>query len=250
LAPALVTVTRMPIVLATAVLAAAAAGGFAQRISGLGFSLIAAPSLALAAGPHDGVALTNLLAIVVALAVFAASAKHLDTAKATVLVPAGLIGVAPGTIAFWLLPAGPLQITVGAVTGLGLAALAIARPVPATPRPLTTAAAGFASGITTAVAGAGGPALTIYAVATGWPQPQFAATGQVSYATQAAAALAIKGLPPIPATLIGAAIAAALGGVGTAHLLAHRINAGHARRAAIGIATLAAALTMIHGILS
>ncbi len=245
-----VTVTLMPTALAAAVITAAVAGGFAQRISGLGFALIAAPSLALAVGPREGVALANLLAMVVALTVFATSARNFDTAKARVLVPAGLVGVVPGTIAFWLLPAGPLQITVGAVTGLGLAAVAVARRLRAAPRPITTAAAGFASGITTAVAGAGGPALTIYAVATDWSQPQFAATAQVSYATQAAAALAIKGIPPIPGAWLGAAIAAALGGVTAAHLLAHRINAVHARRAAISIAALATALTVIHGILA
>jgi uncharacterized membrane protein YfcA len=246
----LITVARMPIVLAAAVITAAAAGGFAQRLSGLGFSLIAAPSLTLAAGPREAVALTNLLAMVVALAVFATSGRAFDTTKATVLIPAGLIGVAPGTIAFWLLPAGPLEITVGAVTGLGLAAVAIARNLRAAPRPITTAAAGLASGFTTAVAGAGGPALTIYAVATGWPQSPFAATSQISYATQAAAALAIKGIPPIPVTWLGAAIAAALGGVAAAHLLAHSINAVRARRAAMIIAALATSLIVIHGILS
>jgi hypothetical protein len=34
---------------------AAGAGAFVQRLSGIGFSLIAAPSLALVTGPRDGV---------------------------------------------------------------------------------------------------------------------------------------------------------------------------------------------------
>lgn len=200
--------------------------------------------------PRHGVALTNLLAIVVGLAIFAISARHLDTAKARILIPTGLIGVAPGTIAFNLLPANSLQIAVGAVTGLGLAAVAIARRLRAAPGLASTSCAGLASGFSSAVAGAGGPPLTIYAVATDWPQSQFAATAQINYAIQGAAALAIKGIPAIPLTWLIAAIAAALGGVAAAHLLAHRINSAHARRAAIAIAIVAAVITTIHGILS
>jgi hypothetical protein len=242
---------HMTIVPVAAVILAAAAGGFAQRASGLGFSLIVAPSLALAAGPRDGVALTNLLSMAVALAVFATSARHLDTARCAVLIPAGLAGVIPGTIVFSLLPVAPLQVTVGAVTGLGLAAVAIAGGrLRAAPRPATTAAAGLASGFTTAVAGAGGPPLTIYAIATDWPQPQFAATAQVSYALAAAAALGLKGIPAVPVSWLAAALAAAVGGVAAAHLLAPRIDAGHARRAAIAVAALAAALTLARGIAS
>jgi uncharacterized membrane protein YfcA len=114
----------------------------------------------------------------------------------------------------------------------------------------STAAAGLTSGFTTAVGGAGGPALTIYAIATRWPQPQFAATGQISYAVQAAAALALKGGPRLPFPWLGGLIAAALAGLTCAHLIAHRVNPARARRAAIVIAALASAATVIHGVIS
>lgn len=241
----------MTIVPAIAVIAAAATGGFTQRASGLGFSLIVAPILALAVGPREGIALANLLAVTVALAVFATSARNLDAAKSAILVPAGLVGAIPGTVVFRLLPAGPLQVAVGTVTGLGLVTAAIARRrLRAAPRLATTAAAGLASGFTSAVAGAGGPPLTIYAIATDWPQPQFAATGQISYAIQAATALGLNGIPPIPVAWLGAAIAAAIAGIMTAHLLASRIDAGRARHAAIAIATVATALTLARGVSS
>ena len=239
----------MPIVLTFAVLGVAVLGGFAQRASGMGASLIASPLLALAVGPRTGVAVTNLLGIVVALAVLATSARRLDIPKAKILVPAGLIGVLPGTIAFHLLPENWLQVTVGAVTALGLASVSIARRLRATPTPARTAAAGLASGVSSAVAGAGGPPLAIYAVATDWPQAQFAATCQISFALQAAAALAVKGMPALPISLLGGAIAATLAGVAAAHLLSGRINAAHARRAAIVIAAVATALTTVHAVI-
>jgi uncharacterized protein len=238
----------MPIDLTVAVVGAAVVGGFAQRASGLGFSLIAAPLLALAVGPHAGVAVTNLLAMAVALAVLATSSRRLDIRRARILVPVGLIGVVPGTVAFDLLPANWLQVTVGAVTGLGLAAVSIARRLRAAPSLATTTVAGLTSGFSSAVAGAGGPPLVIYAIATDWPQPQFAATGQIAYALQAATALAIKGVPSLPLLWLSAAIAAALSGVAAAHLLASRINTAHARRAAIATAALATALATIHAI--
>lgn len=244
----LAIVGRMPIDLTVAVIGVAVVGGFAQRVSGLGFSLIAAPSLALAVGPRAGVAVTNLLAMAVALAVLATSSRPLDIRRARILVPAGLIGVVPGTIAFYLLPANWLQVTVRAVTGLGLAAVSIARRLRAAPSLATTTVAGLASGFSSAVAGAGGPPLVIYAIATDWPQPQFAATGQIAYALQAATALAIKGVPSLPLLWLSAAIAATLSGVAAAHLLASRINTAHARRAAIVTAALATALATIHAI--
>jgi uncharacterized membrane protein YfcA len=233
----------------TAVVAAVFAGAALQRLSGIGFSLLAAPALALISGPHGGVTLTNLLAVVVALTVFATSAWRVDRARALILLPAGLIGVLPGTVLSRLLPAGPLQIAVGAVTAAGLAAVLLAPRLRAEAHPVTTGCAGLASGFSSAAAGAGGPALTVYAVATGWPQPEFAATGQLSYATQGAAALALKGLPPVPAAWLGAAVAAVLCGLLAGHLAAHRIDGARARRVTIIIAGLAAVATVVKGLL-
>lgn len=238
----------MPVLLTAAVVAVAAVGGFAQGASGLGFSLIAAPSLALAVGSRTGVTLVNLLATLVALAVLAGSARRLDLARARILIPAGLAGVIPGTIAFYALPASWLQVAVGALTGLGLVAVSAARRLRARPRPATTAAAGLASGFSSAVTGAGGPPLALYAVATGWPQPQFAATAQVAYALQGAVALAVKGFPPVPLPWLGAAAVAALAGVTAAHLLARRVSAAHARRAAVIIAAAATVAATAQGI--
>lgn len=239
----------MSVLLVCDVMVTTAAGAIAQRVSGLGFSLIAAPALALAVGPREGVALTNLLAIVVAVAVFATCARNLDTARGAVLILAGLVGVVPGTIVFQLLPANWLEVAVGMVTGLGLAAVSLPR-LRAAPRLPISAAAGLASGFTSAVGGAGGPALTIYAIATEWPQPQFAATAQICYAVLAAAALAAKGIPHLPVSLLGGTIAAALAGLACGHLLAHRINATRARRGAIILAALATVATVIYGIIA
>lgn len=233
-----------------AVAAAVFAGAVLQRFSGIGFSLVAAPALALISGPRSGVTLTNLLAIVVALVVFITSAGRVDRAKALILIPAGLIGVLPGTVMFRLLPPGQLQVAVGTITALGLAAVLLAPRLRAGAGPVTTGCAGLASGFSAAAAGAGGPALTVYAVATSWPQPEFVATGQLSYATQGAAALAIKGFPSFPSAWLCTAAAAVLCGLLAGHLAGGRIDGARARRAAVVIAGLAALATVVKGLLS
>ncbi len=233
-----------------AVAAAVFAAAVFQRLSGIGFSLVAAPVLALISGPRSGVTLTNLLAIVVALVVFATSARRVDRAKALILIPAGLIGVLPGTVLLRLLPPGQLQVAVGTFTALGLAAVLLAPRLRAGAGPVTTGCAGLASGFSAAAAGAGGPALTVYAVATSWPQPEFVATGQLSYATQGAAALAIKGFPSFPSAWLGATAAAVLCGLLAGHLAGRRVDGARARRAAVAIAGLAALATVVKGLLS
>jgi hypothetical protein len=100
------------------------------------------------------------------------------------------------------------------------------------------------------VAGAGGPALTVYAVATDWPQSSFAATAQISFAIQAAAAIGIKGIPALPVGWLSVAVAAAIGGLTAGHLLERRINATRTRRAAIAVAALATAVAVVGGILT
>jgi uncharacterized membrane protein YfcA len=251
--------------LIVAVAAAVFTGAACQRLSGIGFSLVAAPVLALISGPRNGVALTNLLAVVVALIVFTTSARRVDKSRALILIPAGLLGVLPGTLLFRLLTPGQLQVAVGTITAAGLAAVLIsarfrARRVPESgqpapewhggERPAATGVAGLASGFSAAAAGAGGPALTVYAVATGWPQPEFVATGQLSYMTQGAAALAAKGLPAVPGNWLAVAVAAVLCGLLAGQLAARRIDAARARRAAVVIAALAAMATVARGLLS
>jgi len=107
---------------------------------------------------------------------------------------------------------------------------------------------GAVSGFTTAIAGAGGPALTVYAVATDWPQPRFASTSQLSYATQAAAALAVKGPPRLTVAVLGTALAAVLCGLVAGQLATARITGPRARRAAICLAGLATLVTVLRGL--
>ena len=237
----------MPLDLSIVTDAAVLVGALVQRLTGIGFSLIVAPALTLAIGPSAGVGLTNLLTLLVAFAVLATSACQVDLSRSLLLVPAGLMGVLPGAILASLLPARPLQVAVGAVTGLGLLVVVAAPRLRVRPSRAVTIWAGAGSGLTTALAGAGGPALTVYAVATHWPQQEFIATGQLNYAIQAAVALAIKGPPSFPAAWFPGAAAAILAGLAAGAYLASRTSGDRSRQAAIVLAGLAALAAVIAG---
>jgi uncharacterized membrane protein YfcA len=237
----------MPLGLSVVTDAAVLVGALAQRLTGIGFSLIVAPALTLAIGPSAGVDLTNLLTLPVAFAVLITSACRVDLTRSLLLVPAGLMGVLPGSIVASLLPARPLQVAVGAIAGLGLLAVVAAPRLRVRPSRAVTICAGAGSGLTTALAGAGGPALTVYAVATHWPQQEFIATGQLNYAIQAAVALTIKGVPSFPGAWFPGAAAAILTGLAAGAYLASRTSSDRSRQATIVLAGLAAVATVIAG---
>ncbi|WP_283136931.1 hypothetical protein [Rhizohabitans arisaemae] len=55
-----------------AMIAAVFGGALIQRVTGMGFGLVAAPGLVLAAGPYDGVLLINVLGVLVNVTIVAA----------------------------------------------------------------------------------------------------------------------------------------------------------------------------------
>lgn len=247
-------------------------------MTGLGFSLVAAPLLTLMMGPFQGIVLANLLALLVAVSVLAASWREVDLRRAATLVPFGLLGVFPGVWIARTLPTGPLQTVIGLLTLLGLTG-AIWRAVRTSathntsatdgttrtdrtsgqapgsagvpdPHTVLTGLAGTASGFMTATAGVGGPALTVYALATSWRQVGFAATAQISFASQAALALSLKGVQGLPDPVECTVLLAAAGvGLAFGHLLANRLPAKETRRALIVITVAGALATTVKGAL-
>ncbi len=235
--------------IAIAMALAVFAGALLQRVSGLGFALVASPFLALVAGPYEGILLSNLLGIVVSLTVLATTWRDVELSRAAILVPAGLIGVLPGVAAARWLPPRPLEVTVGLLVIAGLLATVLGSHVELAATLTRTTALGLVSGFMTATAGVGGPALTVYALATRWRQAAFAATAQISFAAQAIAALALKGLPRLPWAVLAALAVAAGVGLAAGHLLARWLPAVYVRRTVIGIAFLGAAAAVVKGLL-
>ncbi|GAB2446269.1 sulfite exporter TauE/SafE family protein [Nocardia tengchongensis] len=226
------------------------AGAALQRVTGLGFALVAAPMLVLLAGPFQGIVLANSLALIVAMVVLAMTWRDVDIDKLVRLAPAGVLGVFPGAIAAQLLPSGPLQVFVGSMILLGLGSVLLVARARFAPSLMTTVGTGLVSGFMTATAGVGGPALTTYAVATRWDQKAFAATSQCCFAAQAVAALSLKGLPAIPAAGLSMLVGALLGGLLVGNYLAPWVGSALARQVVVMLALLGALGTVVRGVVA
>ena len=154
-------------------------GAFAQRVTGMGFALIAAPALVVLLGPFDGVIIVNACAVLSSLLILPRVWRFIDWSRFRWLVVPAVVGTAAGALVAARLPGPVLQLGIGILV---VVALTISLVVTRTEHVATGRApaivTGAASGFMNAAAGVGGPALSIYAVATRWPQAAFAATAQ------------------------------------------------------------------------
>ena len=113
--------------------------------------------------------------------------------------------------------------------------------------------AGAASGFMNAAAGVGGPALSIYAVATRWPQAAFAATAQPYFVVIGLSSLlgklAASGwvAPEVDPSVWPVSIAALLVGLVLGDVLGTRISHSAARTAVIVIAYLGGVAAIVDG---
>ncbi|AWB82025.1 permease [Corynebacterium yudongzhengii] len=154
-------------------------GAFLQRISGMGLGLVTAPVLMLLFGPVEGILIVNVLAAVNAFASTTTVLANVDWRQVAVIGPALLIGIIPGAFVVRELPADPLLILVGVMLLVALSVVTIGkRYVPRISGRLPAAAAGAIGGFMNTLAGAAGPAITVYAQAARWDQRLYAATLQ------------------------------------------------------------------------
>lgn len=236
--------------LAVAVLVGAAT----QRVTGLGFSLVASPFVVLVLGPFTGVLLINSIGVVMCGFLAIQLRREVDVRRALLLAVPAAAAVVPGA---WLArhaPTALLQIAVGACVIAALLALLVIDRRPATApvptRRLRSGAvvAGAASGFMNAVAGVGGPAVTVYAVATRWPQRSFAATAQLFFMIGSSASLTAKGLPSLPWQGWVVAALALVAGLLVGHGVHSRVSADTARAAVVVVALLGGAFTLAEGV--
>ena len=231
-------------------------GATAQRIAGLGFALLISPFLVILLGAHGGVLMVNVCGLVSSLLILFRVWREVDWNMYRWLALPAVLGSVPASFAAVFLPAAPLAVTVGAVV---LAALSVSLLLQRTSVIVSgnpaKALAGFASGVTNAVAGVGGPAVSVYALLSRWPQRPFAATLQPFFVTTAVVTLTAKlsldpgQMPPFSAfawVLIAGMIMA---GVYTGEKLQRFIADEHARLGVIVIAFLGAATALVKGLI-
>ncbi len=155
-------------------------GALSQRVTGMGFGLVSGPFLVLLLDPFSGVILVNICGIVASFSVFVRTFAEVAWPPFRHLALGAVIGAVAGALLSSSMPTPPLQILIGALIIVSLISSLtlgkLGRSIPANFG--TRMTAGLFSGAMSAAAGAGGPAVSAYAVLTNWEQRSFAATLQ------------------------------------------------------------------------
>lgn len=226
-----------------------------QRITGLGFAMVTAPFLVVMLGPHDGVMMTNFLALVAPILMLPSVWKQVEWSRALWV---GLVAVAVIPLCGWiaaLSPPGPLYIVVASLVLISLSLSMVLSRAKAIPDSRTARVlAGIGTGAGAVTAGVGGPAMTVYGVLTRWNVVGFAATLQPIWVVVASSALTTKwafsedGIPALPWWVwAGSAVTIVLG-LWAGAALQKRIPHELVRRAVIALAFLGAVLALFTGI--
>jgi uncharacterized protein len=230
-------------------------GAMAQRVSGMGFALVAAPVLVLLIGPFDGPLMVNICGAASASLVLTRVWRNVDWRQYVRLVIPALLAIIPGSIVAVLLGGPTLQIVIGSLLVLALtASLLVRRSGHSFARTPTAIGAGAASGFMSATAGISGPAVGIYGVLTRWDHRPFAATLQPYFVTLGTAAFVGKivadggRVPEYDWWLWVLIIACTLVGLSVGEVLARRISAPVARRIVIVISYLGGIAAIIDGV--
>jgi uncharacterized membrane protein YfcA len=224
-------------------------GAGAQRVTGLGFSLVSSPFMVLLLGPFDGVLVINVCGVLTSLIVLTQVWCDVDFRRAALMIVSALPAVAAGAWMARSLPAPPLAIVVGVLILLALVAVVAserARVLRGTPGAVV---AGLGSGFLNVTVGAGGPAVAVYAVSTGWPQRRFAASAQLIFASLGIASLVAKGgRPSMAAAGWALVVTGLLIGIFVGNRLEKHVSPERAQLAVIGLAMAGAVLTVIKGL--
>ncbi|MFC3849610.1 sulfite exporter TauE/SafE family protein [Corynebacterium hansenii] len=230
-------------------------GSCLQRVSGMGLGLIGAPVLSLLIGPVAGVLIINVLAAVNAVFQTASVRDNVDWRKFWLIGPLMLAGAIPGAWVVHSTPTAPLQVIVGALVLVGLTVTTFMPDHMRVDGKGYAMASGAAGGFMNTLAGIAGPAITVYAQASRWPQKTFAATLQPLFFIAGAVSLAAKEIsaeepliPTAPWHLWAIGIVAMVVGLKIGTRIAARTDARKARRLALIIASTGAAVTLVRGV--
>jgi hypothetical protein len=235
------------------VLLAVFVGSSMQRVTGMGFALVAAPFLVLLLGPVDGVILVNACAALTAAIILGRVLRHVDWRRAGGLALFALAGIVPGALVLRYIPAAWLEISIGILIVAGLTVSVNLSRVHIRDGHGLRAVAGVASGFMNATAGIGGPAVSIYALATNWPHRSFVATMQPYFLVIGVASLGAKfasgsTIPALPGWVWIMIAVACVAGLIIGEILVRVVEPHIARRLLVIVAYVGAGATIARGI--
>ncbi|WP_432557543.1 sulfite exporter TauE/SafE family protein [Granulicoccus sp. GXG6511] len=169
------------------------AGAVAQRVTGMGFVLLAVPFLVLAQGPVDGVILANWCGVIASATNLIAVRKHVDWPRILWISGAAVIGCLPGALLILLAPINVLALVVALITLVALIVSVRSPEGSLNDGRGARIGAGFLSGFMGVTAGVAGPAMVIYRKAVDWSDlRRFTASLQFHFMVAGIAAILTK----------------------------------------------------------
>lgn len=216
-------------------------GAFAQSVTGMGFSLIAAPAMLALLGPRDGVAMIVVLAALASFIPLTHQWRHIGlrdagsllvpTLLATPVVVAALAGVDTAIVA----AGAGIAVLIGVFLLARGASWTWFRGLPG------AVGAGIASAVLNVVGGVGGPPVGMYAANAGWSPDHSRATLQFFFLVQNLVTAVVIGLVAPQWWML----AGVLAGTAVGALVAGRIPVAAARVAVLVVAALGGASLVV-----
>lgn len=221
-------------------------GASTQRISGVGFALVASPLLVALLGPFNGILVINVFAVVTALMVLVHVYREVEFKRALLMIIPAVIAVIPGSWVALHANSEFLSIMIGGMIIVALSASLLVKNIRMLSGRTGAVVAGAISGFMNATAGVGGPAVTAYAIATRWPQPAFAATAQLYFLTVGIVSLLAKQtMPRLDELQWVASGVALLLGIAVGNVMSRRVPERASRVAVISLAFAGAVLILV-----
>ena len=198
-----------------------------QGLSGLGFALVAAPSISLLIPGSQAIGLVNFLAFFQAIWQIWRETGTVQWSIMKRFVPALSVGVFVGFLGVRFLgnDIRPLIVAISSLASLG--ALLFWRPAG---HKGTAIIAGIWGGSVTTYAGVGGPAIAAYLIKQGWSHADYIRTQMVVFAGLSLVSIPVLGLPPMIWWQIALAILIVFLGSTIGIVARRRVPAGSARR--------------------
>lgn len=231
------------------VCAAVFLGALAQRVTGLGFALVASPLLIGTLGAVAGVALGNLLSACICVIVLSRVWRDVLWRPLLLLATPAVVTVPVGAWVVKHTPTSALTVLVGGLALIAVLLVALSHRTHMLPGRSGAIVAGGVSGFMNATAGVGGPVIVIHSLSERWPHPAFLATGQVFFLVINVLSLWSKGIPEVDVWLWLGVVIALGGGAVVGERAARHIPDGPARALVLILASAGSIVVIARGLM-